>query len=392
MSRRMLLGVLLLSSTISASSSVAIAAPAPYEINAVLSLTGGAAFLGNQEQRSLSLLESIVNRNGGIRGRRIKFVVQDDGSSPQQALQLVSGLLTKAAPIVIGPSQNATCSAVVPVVSAKGPVVYCLSPSIRPTADGYVFSTSVSTRDFMRAIFRYLRAGGVRKIALISSTDSTGQDGARTVDETAALAENKTISVVAKESFAPNDITVAAQMSRIRSSGAEALIAWTTGSPFQTVTRSFIEAGLEVPFIGGSGNMTYAQMQQLASFLPKKLLFAGPRYLAYDRVRPGPLRDVQSVFLRSYGAGANKPDYAQGLAWDPALLFIAALQHLGTDASAEQIRTYLTSLHGFVGINGLYDFRSGDMRGLGAGAAVVFRWDAQKRTWVEVSEPGGAPL
>jgi hypothetical protein len=138
--------------------------------------------------------------------------------------------------------------------------------------------------------------------------------------------------------------------------------------------------------------MTYAQMQQLASFLPKKLLFAGPRYLAYDRVLPGPLRDVQSAFLRAYGAGANKPDYAQGLAWDPALLFIAALQHLGTDATAEQVRAYLTSLHGFVGINGLYDFRSGDMRGLGAGAAVVFRWDAQKGTWVEVSVPGGAPL
>ncbi len=87
-----------------------------------------------------------------------------------------------------------------------------------------------------------------------------------------------------------------------------------------------------------------------------------------------------------------RPDFASGLAWDPALLFVNALNQLGTSATATEIRNYLNALHGFIGVDGLYDFRAGDMRGLGSGAAVVFRWDGKKETWTDVSQPGGAPL
>jgi branched-chain amino acid transport system substrate-binding protein len=263
------------------------AADPPYPIHAVLSLTGGAAFLGTQEQQTLLVLERVVNAHGGVRGRPIKFVTHDDGSSPQEALQLTSSLLNAGTPVVIGPSQNATCSAVAPLVASKGPVVYCLSPSIRPTPEGYVYSASVSTRDYMKAIFRYFRLKGAHKVALITSTDSTGQDGVRTVEDTAALPENKSMTLVDRETFAPTDISVSAQMSRIRSFEPDVLIAWTTGSPFQTVTRSFFDAGLTIPFVGGTGNMTFAQMKQLAAFLPKELYFSGRDISRTNAFDPG---------------------------------------------------------------------------------------------------------
>jgi len=67
------------------------AAGEPYEINVILSLTGIAAFLGNQELTTLKALEPVENKSGGIHGRPIKFVTYDDGSNPFNTVQLANG-------------------------------------------------------------------------------------------------------------------------------------------------------------------------------------------------------------------------------------------------------------------------------------------------------------
>jgi ABC-type branched-subunit amino acid transport system substrate-binding protein len=71
---------------------------------------------------------------------------------------------------------------------------------------------------------------------------------------------------------------------------------------------------------------------------------------------------------------------------------IDALRHLGPDATADQIRRYLLSLHSATGISGIYDFDSGNQRGLGTKDVVVMRWEAAKDWWVAASRPGGVPI
>ena len=65
----------------------------PFEINAILPLTGPASFLGKEEAQTLGAIESSVNKTGGVRGRQIKFVVQDDQSNPQIAVQLMNAVM-----------------------------------------------------------------------------------------------------------------------------------------------------------------------------------------------------------------------------------------------------------------------------------------------------------
>ncbi len=74
------------------------------------------------------------------------------------------------------------------------------------------------------------------------------------------------------------------------------------------------------------------------------------------------------------------------------MIVVDALRHLGTNASAAQVRDYIDGLHGYVGTHGVYDFRAGDHRGLGVGNAVMVRYDAGKELFVPVSKPGGDPL
>jgi hypothetical protein len=46
------------------------------------------------------------------------------------------------------------------------------------------------------------------------------------------------------------------------------------------------------------------------------------------------------------------------------MMVIAALRKLGPNATATQARDYLLAIRNFVGINGRYDFSSGDQHGL----------------------------
>ncbi|HEV3087111.1 MAG TPA: ABC transporter substrate-binding protein, partial [Candidatus Elarobacter sp.] len=167
------------------------AADEPYEINAVLSLTGTAAFLGQEEKQALDAVEKITNARGGIRGRKIHFVVQDDQSNPQLAVQLTRGVMDKHVPVILGSSLVAQCNAMMAVVKDGGPVQYCFSPGIHPDRSTYTFSSSVSTKDLALIMVRYFHKKGWNRIAVMTSTDATGQDAERNFDAAFAAPENK---------------------------------------------------------------------------------------------------------------------------------------------------------------------------------------------------------
>lgn len=370
----------------------AVAAPPPYEINVILSLTGPGAFLGNEEAQSVRAIERIVNAHGGIKGQPIKFAIKDDGSNPAVAIQLANGIIATRAPVILGPSIVPTCSAVMPIVKVDGPLQYCYAPGIHPPAGSYTFSSMVGTKDLALAGIRYLRDSGLKKIAIIVSTDATGQEGENTVNEDLALSENHAITVVAREHFNVTDLSVAAQMQRIKASGAQAIIAWTVGTPFGTVLRGMTDAALDIPVLTNSGNIVRAQMAQYASFAPRTMLFTGVRALAHDIARSGPVKTSQDAFFSAMRAAHIKPDIGQNIAWDATMLVIDALRHVGTQATAKELHDYLEALHGYAGINGIIDFRDGSQRGLTGNSAVIVQWSPAKSDWFPVSQPGGLPL
>lgn len=241
----------------------------PYEIDAMISLTGGGSFTGHDMSQSLAGLEDYVNHSGGIGGRPLKFVIHDDQTSPQVAVQIFNEIAAKHPAVVIGPAIAATCAAVGPLVTNI--VAYCLSPSARPAPGAYVFSTSTASADQLLAIMRYFGARGINRIATLTSTDATGQDAERGIVE--AMAKVKGVEIVDREHFGTTDISVAAQIVRVKSSQAQLLIAWTTGTPFGTILRSVSDEGLTLPMLTTAGNMSLVQLKQYGGSSPRSCCF-----------------------------------------------------------------------------------------------------------------------
>jgi len=391
MTKKTLAGIAMASIlTVAACLPAAGARAAALDIDVILPLTGPGAFLGKAQQVALQHMEAAI-ASGAIKTLQPHFVFHDDQSSPQNAVQLATAVMAKKPKLIIGSSLVAMCNAMAPLMK-NGPVMYCLSPGIHPPAGSFVFTAGVDTRDMASVLIRYWRLSGIRRLGIITSTDASGQDAERNFRTVLALPENKEMQIVGEARFAPNDVSVTAQIERIKETNPQALIAWATGGPVATVFKAVVASGLDIPVGTTNGNMNYAQMGQYKDFLPKELVIPTSSWMEVVPGRNNPaLEAAHAPFFKAFKDAGERPDSSNTLAWDPTLMMLGALQELGPDATAEQLRAKLASTV-YTGLNGFFDFNGTPQRGLNEDSVIVSRWDPAADTWVAIGGPHGIPL
>ena len=362
----------------------------PVEVNAIVPMTGGAAFIGKGYSAAFNALETYVNKHGGINGRPLKFVVADDQSNPQISVQLFSALIEKKVPVVLGAALVSECNAMRAMVK-DGPLLYCLTPAVHPEAGSYVFSADPSTNDQLAASIHYFRARGWTRIAIITSTDASGQDADKTIAGAMALPMNRGVTEVAHEHFNVTDLSVQAQIERIKAANPQILIAWTTGTPLATVLRGANDSGLQIPVYTNAGNLTYAQMAQYHDFLPKELYFPAVACVVPDGITDPATKAATNTYFQALRDVGVKPEYIESVAYDPALLVVTALRALGPNATGQRMRDYINGVTNWAGVSGRYNFRTTPQRGLDVSQIFVARWDGAQNNWIAVSKPGGDP-
>ncbi|HXP94919.1 MAG TPA: ABC transporter substrate-binding protein [Candidatus Binatia bacterium] len=364
---------------------------APFDVNVVLPLTGPAAALGNSESEALKAAEQYLNKNGGIRGRRVHFAILDSQSSPQLDVQLTNQILAKHPAVVIdgGPATN--CRGVSPLY-ARGPVLACVSPAFYPEKGSYQFASGVDSSDGMKTILAYIERRGWKRIAVLSLTDIAGQEADKALQSFLATPEFRDVTPVAWEHFSPGDISIATQLAKMRASSPQAVIIWATGSPVTTFYAAMRDAAWDIPVLGSNAVQSYALTARYGSVMPKNYYIYSLAWPGYQRIESSELKKALGTYFRAFEAAGVHPDGNTAMTWDSTLIVVSAFQKLGTDATAEQIRDYVLNLHDYAGASGMFDFRSGNQRGLDLADCIVVKWDHAKNLWEPVSGPAGAAL
>jgi len=264
-------------------------------------------------------------------------------------VQLANALIAKNVSIIMGPSLTAGCNAITALLKSNGPALYCLTAGAHPEKGSYAFTYGVSTGDLIAVNLRYFHDRGWKKIGLITSTDASGQDGETGVDAALARPAFKDMTLVAREHYGVSDQTVAAQISRIKASGAQAILAWGTGSPIGTVLRGISEVGLDVPVGVSASNLIYAEMKQFATILPAGFMSAGLPCVALDSIPAGDLHNAVREYADSFKPRAFTPTSRRRSVGIRRSSRSALSKKLGLNASASDIKAYLSQLHGFAG-------------------------------------------
>jgi branched-chain amino acid transport system substrate-binding protein len=368
------------------------AAVEPFTIYAIDAETGIGAFQGKTMAADERMYVDVINKAGGINGQPVVLQIYDDQSNPRIDVQLANEIIAKHPAAILGPTIQATCNAVAALVATSGPVMYCQSPGIRPPKDGFVFSAGVPITRTVAIATKYARLSGARRMALLIANDATGQSTDELLAAVLAQPENRVIQVVAHEHFDDNALDINAQLARIKAANADYIYLSAAGTPFQTVIRGLRDAGMTMPVTTSAANMHAEFLSPYGDGLPSKVLFNGPVYWGMDIEHAGPLRPALTEFLDAHKAAGTPVTPDEFYGWDSTKIVLSAFQKLGTAATAEQVRRYLNGLHGFWGISGEYDFRTGDQHGLGDNASVMLRYDPVHQSFYPVSAPGGTPL
>jgi len=378
---------------VSAPSSL-LAQPKPYTIDVIVPMSGAGAALGQDLAAGLNAFEAFANKTGGIRGTPLHFRILDDQTQPTVAVQLLQQGLTDHPAVVIGGGLTGPAQAMAPFVAKDGPVLYGLTPNLSPPSGGYLFATSAEVRDLLGVGVTYFKARGLTKIAVIMTNDASGQTGMAATEASIALPENKGATIVDRESFSNDDVSMDAQAARVQSSGAQAIVLLASGTAFGTAVHAMYDVGLDLPVYTSAANLSPVLLERFKAFLPKELLASGPSFFNRNRSGNDPLKKPIDDFYAALAAqNINTPIITYAFAWDPALIVTSGLRALGPSATSAQLRDYIEKQRRFPGVQGMYDFTSGDQHGLTIDGMLVLRSDPDHLGRVTVvSKQGGFPL
>jgi branched-chain amino acid transport system substrate-binding protein len=219
------------------------AAQEPVRIGSFLAVTGPASFLGDPELKTLQMLVDQVNAGGGVLGRKVELVHYDSGGSAEKARTFAKRLIEqdKVDAIVGGSTTGETMAAVplaeeagMPFVSLAGAVVI-----VEPVKK-WVFKTPHTDRMACDKVFVDMKARGFTKAALISG--SGGFDKSMRA-ECLKVAPNHGLQIVADETYGASDTDMTAQLTKIKGSGAQAVLNAGFGQGPAIVTRNYRRSG-----------------------------------------------------------------------------------------------------------------------------------------------------
>jgi ABC-type branched-subunit amino acid transport system substrate-binding protein len=190
-------------------------------------LTGPAAPGYSEIAPAANAYFQYVNAHGGIYGRKIKYTYLDDGYDPSKTVSDVHQLVLQDNVYAIfnGLGTPTHLAAVSFLNSSKVPDVFVASgcdcwnqPSKYPQTFGWQ-TDYIREGKILGAYVKQHFAG--KKIGYFYQNDEFGQDGVKGLDD-----EIPASQVVSRQSYVPTNVNVGPQVSALKSSGAQVVVAY----------------------------------------------------------------------------------------------------------------------------------------------------------------------
>jgi branched-chain amino acid transport system substrate-binding protein len=344
----------------------------PYKVGAVFAVTGFNSPLGTPERDTALMLVDQINAKGGINGHKLDLVVYDTESDETKAVTAVKKLIEEDKVLaIIGPSSTGESLALADTIQkAQVPLVSCASSiKIVQPVNPWIFKTAQSDVLAVQELYGYLKKAGTTDIAILTSGGGFGSTGKAALE---SEAKNYGINLVTEETFGDQDQDMTAQVTKIKESGAKAMIVWGTNPGPAIITKNAQQIGLTIPIYQSHG-VSDQKFIDLAGDAANGVVFPSGKITA-----PGSLPDSDpqkavilaytKAFQEKYGHPA---DHFGGHAYDALMLVANALEKVGPDSA--KIRDTIESTTGFVGVTGVFNMSAQDHGGLDKSAFIMVK-------------------
>ena len=133
------------------------------KVGIVLPLTGEQAKFGEIEKLSFDLALEEINAKGGIKGKKLEFVIEDDTGRPEVGRSVVEKLITKDKVVMIGGGYSSSVTYAVAGVCQQNQIPFLVNTgsadNITQSGWDYVFRLNPPVSEYAEAIENLLEGG-----------------------------------------------------------------------------------------------------------------------------------------------------------------------------------------------------------------------------------------
>jgi branched-chain amino acid transport system substrate-binding protein len=330
-------------------SRIARAADDTIKIGMVLPVTGPAADSGKYALTGAKIALERVNKSGGVLGKQVELVTEDDQTTNPGAVLAFSKLAAQPDIVAfLGSIRSTQNHAMAPDILKTGkPVCFGgTDPALTKMGNRWLIRFRPNDSYSGRVIASYgVETLGKKNWAIVHSTDAFGTGGLKALS--AAL--DKVGAKVAIDQGYPNqsqDFTPV--VLAVKSSGADIIGSYFTyDNDLAIFARQLRQLGVTLPWVG-SPSIVVAGAVKLAG--PALWGTYGVADFAIDA------NPASKEFAELYAAVANAPpDNYSSWTYDAIGVLAAAINKAGS-TDPEKIRTAILSTKGYTGAEGEYNF------------------------------------
>lgn len=330
------------------------AAGQDYKVGVSVGLTGYAATVDRAWRDGVQLAADAVNARGGVLGKKIQVIVEDNRSEPQEAVTVYRKMLSSdgAQVFVSGCVSAGNFAAAGLLVRAKVPMMLCSILPQQPDQVKWAFSTLPPAGFEVEKRFEYLRdKTQVRKVGVLHDPTPYANLQKSVAEK---VASRYGLEVVGVEQYKQDDADLSVQISKMKAAGAGAIIKIGLGGTTLTAAKNIKQLGADLLLLTSLEDL--AVFGPVAEVLGDRFFFVASPSQVYDGLPEGPLKAEIKTFLDRWKAkhGDRDPNWASR-GWDGVMLTVAAAEKAKSLEGAA-IRDAFETITGFQGTTGVYNF------------------------------------
>jgi branched-chain amino acid transport system substrate-binding protein len=327
------------------SQTAAPAADIPVGVYAALS--GGEASFGQATVQGVKLAAEEINASGGVLGRKIRLVVEDDQGKAEEAASVVTKLITGDNVLaVIGENSSNQSLAAAPICeSSKVPMISPSSTNPNVTKKGqYIFRVCFTDPYQGKALATFVRQNlGLTTAAVLKDNKN---------DYSVGLAEFFTKAftglggkIVAEKSYTGGDNDFRPQLTGIKEANPQVLFIPGFYTEVGQIAIQARDLGVTVPLVGGDG-WDSPTVISIGGKAVEGCYFSDHYFVGEDR--PAVKRFVGTIRQRT---GKN-PDANSALGYDSLYILTNAIKRAGS-LDRKAIRDQIATTRDYQGVSGV---------------------------------------
>jgi branched-chain amino acid transport system substrate-binding protein len=238
------------------------------KVGVLLPLTGSQAKFGEIEKRSYEMAAEEINAKGGVHGKKIELLFEDDTGKPDVGRSGIEKLISREkVPVITGGYSSSVTAAAAPVAQQfKVPFVICTGSADDITEKGYdyVFRINPPASEYPNSVKTFLKevAKDVKTAALLYENSAFGQSSSKSFEEDA---KELGLKIVVKEGYQAGAIDFKPILTKVKAANPDLIYMVSYVMDASLLMRQSKELRINPKlFVGGGAGFTLPEFAKSA--------------------------------------------------------------------------------------------------------------------------------